>query len=114
LLRVGLRLTVTFYFDVLCSPSGAYFRIFAIVSVQPRGADFMVECRLAERTIWPNVPVGRTYLLAERTRWVNLIKALAFLPPDLVLETWNHWLVNPPNGLDQVALIHFQEFVDYV
>uniref|UniRef100_A0A915INH8 Uncharacterized protein n=1 Tax=Romanomermis culicivorax TaxID=13658 RepID=A0A915INH8_ROMCU len=47
-------------------------------------------------------------------RWVKLIKALAFLPSDLVSETWNHWLVNPPNGLDQVALIRFQEFVDYV
>uniref|UniRef100_A0A915INI3 Uncharacterized protein n=1 Tax=Romanomermis culicivorax TaxID=13658 RepID=A0A915INI3_ROMCU len=32
---------------------------------------FKIVCQLAEGIVWQNVPVGRTYLLAERTVWSN-------------------------------------------
>lgn len=46
-------------------------------------------------------------------KWVHLIKALAFLPVDLVLDAWNFWLTRGPDGYNAQERAQIIPFIEY-
>uniref|UniRef100_A0A915JQ49 Uncharacterized protein n=1 Tax=Romanomermis culicivorax TaxID=13658 RepID=A0A915JQ49_ROMCU len=50
---------------------------------------------------------------SELKKWIGLVKALAYMPPDLVIETWQKWLINPLDRSIGQNLLQFQEFIAY-
>jgi len=46
-------------------------------------------------------------------RYVGFLKSLVFLPQDLVLFAWNHWLSIPPTSSDPVVNENMTRFTSY-
>uniref|UniRef100_A0A915IXB8 Uncharacterized protein n=1 Tax=Romanomermis culicivorax TaxID=13658 RepID=A0A915IXB8_ROMCU len=50
---------------------------------------------------------------SDLKKWIGLVKALAYMPPDLVVETWQKCLINPLDRSIRQNLLQFQEFIAY-